>query len=180
MSNVVSTKGMRQCVDGISKERQGSNSPLYDRACNDCGWVGIDIIEPITAGVVLCPACGEPTVRAWLTKPSNVIGDAIDLWSRNGEKHPVHFRSKIEHKRWLKEKGYAVKDEHIGLQGSDKSPHSTKWQGGGKEWLANAEELAKRHGGLGTKEPQDEPFHVTWRTGELTPAQVAEYRAKNR
>lgn len=154
--------------------------PTYDRLCHGCGWVGIDVIEPIDAGVVACPSCEKPTVRAWLTKPANVIGDECDFVSRNGEKHPVRFRSKLEHKRWLKEKGWEIKDEHKGLQGSDKSPHTTKWEGGGKEWLANAEALAQRHGGIGAKEPEDDAFHVTWTTGELTPQQVEEYRAKNR
>lgn len=154
--------------------------PLFDRLCHGCGWQAIDVMEPVNPGVVTCPACGDPTERAWLTKPSNVIGDECDFVSHNGERHPVRFRSKLEHRRWLKEKGYAIKDEHIGLQGSDKSPHSTKWEGGGKEWLANAEALAQRHSGIGSKEPDDEPLHITWRTGELTPAQVEEYRGKNR
>jgi hypothetical protein len=153
---------------------------FFDRLCPSCGWRKIDSMEPTEAPAILCDDCGEPTERAWLTKPSNVIGDEIDMISHNGEKHPVRFRSKIEHRRWLKEKGWTIKDEHKGLQGSDKSPHSTLWQGGGKEWLANAEELARRHGGLGSKEPEDEPMHVTWSTGELTPAQVEEYRAKSR
>lgn len=154
--------------------------PLYDRLCNGCGWVAIDVIEPIHAGTVTCPACGDPTERAWLTKSSNVIGDEMDHVQVNGLKTPRRFRSKQERKRWLKEAGYEEKGEHKGLQGSDKSPHTTRWEGGGKEWLAKAEALAQRHGGIGAKEPEEAPFHVNWTTGELTPQQVEEYRARNR
>ncbi len=141
--------------------------PLYDRQCESCGWQAIDLIEPVNAGVVLCHACGEPTVRAWFAKKAaNVIGDEMDHIQVNGLRHPRRFRSKSEHRRWIAGSGWTVKESHP--------------TAGGKQWLSDAEELAKRQGGIGTKEPEDEPLHVTWSTGELTPTQVEEYRAKNR
>lgn len=141
--------------------------PIFDRACPSCDWQVIDVFEPVHVGVKPCPACGDPTARVWLSqKSSNVIGDEFDHVQRNGLKHPRRFRSKSEHRRWLASSGWTVQETHH--------------EAGGKEWLANAEALAARQGGLGTKEPEDEPFHITWSTGELTKDQVQEYRGKNR
>ena len=140
--------------------------PFYDRICH-CGWTAIDVLEAIET-VHACPDCGMQTERAWLTKPSNVIGDECDFVSHNGEKQPVRFRSKAEHKRWLKERGWRIKDDHVGEQGTDKSRFTSRWAGGGKQWLADAEALAQRHGASVGKDPGDEPVHVTFTTGDLT------------
>lgn len=144
-------------------------SPYYDRICKTCGWVAVDVLEPSCIDPPACPACGAPTERVWLTKSSNVIGDETDFVSHNGEKFPVRFRSKADHRRWLTEKGYRIQD--------DASGHSST---GGKQWLASAEVLATRNGSArGTAEGDDPPLHLTWTGGDLTPAQVAEYRKRN-
>jgi len=107
--------------------------------------------------------------RAWVTKPPNVVGDEIDLVSHNGEKHPMRFRSRADHRRWLKEKGYRIKD--------DASGHSST---GGVQWLKDAEVLATRNGAARGEVVVDDPLHVTFTAGELTPAEVEEYRRRNR
>ena len=156
--------------------------PFYDRQCEACGWSAIDVFEPVEATAPQCPKCGSYMARAWLTKPPNTIGDEVDFIQHNGTKHPIRFRSKIEFRRWLKETGNRVSDSHIGLQGSDKSPYTTRHFAGGKDWLANAEHLAKTHhnGEFAGKEPDEPEFHVNWTSGELTPEQVAHYRERNR
>ena len=155
--------------------------PFYDRLCPSCGWLAVDVLEPVNVPVQTCPACGDPTKRAWLTRSTNVIGDEMDHLQVNGLKEPRRFRSKLEHKRWLKENGYTIMDGHVGEYGSDKSKHSSRWAaGGGAEWLANAEELAKRNGASAGKDPEDKPFNIKWSTGTLTPEQVEEYRGKSR
>jgi len=144
-------------------------SPVFDRICLACGWVAVDQLEPITCPNPPCPDCGAMTARAWLTKPPNVVPDSTDFVSHNGEKHPVRFRSKADHRRWLKEKGLRVKD--------DASHHSST---GGKQWLEDAEVLATRNGAARGERVEDDPLHVTFTAGELTPAQVEEYRRRNR
>ena len=79
-----------------------------------------------------CPTCDRPLrVGEWPFCPhgfgtTSVIGDECDFVSHNGETQPVRFRSKQEHRRWLKQHGYRIKDDHVGQQGSDKSPFSSR------------------------------------------------------
>jgi len=157
--------------------------PNYDRVCEGCGAVVIDVMEPVHAPNPPCEDCGAPMLRAWLTKPPSAIGDETDFVSHNGERHPRRFRSKQEHKRWLKEKGYTIKDEHIGQQGTDKSPHSTPWVAGGKEWLANAEAAAKAHHNGGYRgNPPAEPSsfpNIRWSTGTVSETDLARYRGQS-
>lgn len=154
--------------------------PFYDRRCTGCEWKAVDVLEPITLAIsVVCPVCHEPTERAWLSAPPNVIGDECDFTSNNGEKTPIRFRSKADHKRWLREKGYVVKDSHVGEAGSDKSKFSTRWVGGGKQWMADAEELAKRNGSAsGTTPTPDDHFNIEWSEGIAPADMVARYAGK--
>ena len=102
------------------------NTPLYDRNCA-CGWQAVDVWEAVYTPARACPQCGGDTQRAWLSKPPMVVGDECDFVQRNGLKEPRRFRSKQEHRRWLKANGYVVNDAHVGVPGSDKSPHTTSW-----------------------------------------------------
>lgn len=157
--------------------------PLFDRLCPHCGWQAIDVWEKPQAPAVACPECGGETRRAWLTRAAAVIGDEMDHTQVNGTREPIHFTSKQERKRWLKEQGYRENDAHVGQNGTDKSTLSTKWVTGGKQWLADAETLAQRHGTFKGNQPEPDPsseFHITWRTGELTKEQAAEYGAVKR
>lgn len=85
--------------------------PFFDRKCATCGTEKRDCFEPIVAPIVLCNECGEPTERAWLSKPANVIGDECDFTQVNGAKHPIRFRSRSEHRLWLKKHGYRIMDD---------------------------------------------------------------------
>jgi len=119
--------------------------PIFDRQCPACGTVRLNVLEasdPIP--VRLCDQCGEPMARAWLGKSSTVIGDECDFISRNGEKEPVRFRSRSEHRRWLKAHGYRIKDDHVGAQGSDKNKHTQRWAAMDPQTLANATALVTR------------------------------------
>lgn len=55
------------------------------------------------------------------------IGDEIDEWNENLGHEPIHFTSRIERKRVVKERGAQEFVRHVGTQGSDKSPHTTRW-----------------------------------------------------
>jgi putative FmdB family regulatory protein len=150
--------------------------PNYDRLCPSCGWVAVDVLEPIAAPPVACPDCGAETQRVWLSAPPNVIGDEMDHVQVNGLRHPRRFRSKQEHKRWLKAEGFVIKDEHKPLVGTDKSPHSTRWASGGKQWLADAEALAQRNGTAEGIIPEEEHhWHIRWSEGTLSKEEAAKY-----
>ncbi len=92
--------------------------PLYDRKCADCAWVALDVWERVSMPLVVCPDCGAPTHRAWLTKASAVIGDEIDITQVNGAKDPIRFRSRLERQRWLKANGYREVDKQVGTSKS--------------------------------------------------------------
>jgi hypothetical protein len=154
--------------------------PMYDRRCAFCGWTAIDRLEAIAAWILPCPECGQPTERAWLTKPPAAIGDEMDHVQVNGLNQPRRFRHKSERKRALKEAGWREYDAHCPTPGSDHDPHSVKWGAGGKVWLDKVEAQAREHhnGGFIGNAPADpnSEFHITWSTGTLTPEQVAHYR----
>jgi hypothetical protein len=55
------------------------------------------------------------------------LGDEIDEINENVSHEPVHFRSRAEKKRYLKEHGLIEFVRHVGEQGSDKSKHTSRW-----------------------------------------------------
>jgi hypothetical protein len=80
----------------------------------------------------------------------------------------VRFRSKADHRLWLKAKGYTINDD------------ASQREAGGKQWMENAEILATRHGAAKGSVVKDDPLHYTFYSGELTTAQAAEYARRNR
>lgn len=135
--------------------------PFYDRACPDCTWTAIDRFERIEPGIVLCPDCGSPTERAWLTKPSNVVGDEMEHTQVNGLAQPRRFTSKIEHRRWLKANIYRIADDHVPLQGSDRSPHSSRWAAISQETLDGAKAMLERSSGAGSRDASKAEIGIT-------------------
>lgn len=67
-----------------------------------------------------CETCGQPLqIADWPFCPhgrghSNIVPDECDFVSRNGEAQPVRFRSRQEHRRWLKQHGYRIYDTGTG------------------------------------------------------------------
>lgn len=155
--------------------------PLYDRLCG-CGWQAIDCWESVNVTDVLCPLCGSKTDRAWLTKASAVIGDECDFVSHNGESQPIRFRSRAEHRRWLKEKGYRIKDEHKGEPGSDKSKHTSNWAAAYDPYTAENVRILIERAFHQTADPAEEPIQMNIRTytGEMTAAEAKKYAEANR
>lgn len=150
--------------------------PLYDRCCRNCGWEAIDVHEPINLAAPPCPVCGEKTERAWLTKPSAVMGDEMDVTIKNGTKEPIRFRSREAFKRWKQEHGYEDRVRHVPLQGSDTSPHTTNWAAQYDPYTAeNVRILIERAFQQSNHEPQMEPLHVNVTSGELSKEEVRKY-----
>jgi hypothetical protein len=55
-----------------------------------------------------------------------VIGDEIDEWNENVGDTPVHFTSRIEKRRYLKEKGLEEFVRHM-PRPDGKKPSTTRW-----------------------------------------------------
>lgn len=56
-----------------------------------------------------------------------MIDDTIDEWNENVAHEPVHYTSRLERARDLKARGLVEFVRHVGTQGSDKSPHTSRW-----------------------------------------------------
>lgn len=102
--------------------------PLFDRRCGACGWTKADNLERYDARDLACPTCGGATVREW-TRPPAMIPDTFTepLVDKVMDKGTLVFASRSEHRRAMRERGLINRDAHVGMPGSDKSPHSTRW-----------------------------------------------------
>lgn len=85
-------------------------------ACNVCGL-------PLAIGERGCIYTIRPHGKPMLA----VIDDSIDEWNENLGHDPVHFTSRGEKRRYLKEHGVIEFVRHVGTPGSDKSPHTSRW-----------------------------------------------------
>ena len=100
--------------------------PLLDQVCLECGLVeeyrySPDELRP-------CSACSGEVDRLWI-KFGTVIADDIPggKWIENLGDKPQLVYSHTERKRLMKEAGLQEAVQHVGVQGSDKSPHTTRW-----------------------------------------------------
>ena len=103
--------------------------PIYDRACRTCGWTRADCYEPAQHEEP-CPHCGTATVREWTASRIAVHGDDKyigGLTLENLGHRPVTVYSRAEYKRELAARGLQESVRHVGLQGSDKNPNTTRW-----------------------------------------------------
>lgn len=128
--------------------------PFYDRICPSCRAEQRDCFEPVVSPAVLCADCGEPTERAWLAKPANILRDEIDFIQHNGTKHPIRFRSRIERNRWLKANNY----REVG-DGTSKGSKSGDCMD--PQTLANAAALVSRDNRAGWRDPDKAPIGIT-------------------
>ena len=112
---------------------EGSCTPFYDRKCTSCERVTLDVMEPVKAPYVSC-VCGGATDRVWLPgAKTGVIADSIPggIMMKHGicneDGTPKRYDSWSEVRRAAKEKNLVNRVRHIGLPGTDKSPHTTRW-----------------------------------------------------
>lgn len=137
--------------------------PLYDRTCTTCDWRAIDVWETVASSDPTCPDCGAVTERAWLSKPSNVIGDEIDVWQENGPPTPIHFRSRLERKRWMKERGF----QEVAKNAGPDDKHCPRWVVMDAKTLENATILVTRQSTYQGKTPEGPPkMRITYVRGE--------------
>lgn len=110
--------------------------PMYDRRCDVCEHIEKDVLERISAPDYPCDQdlCDGVMLRTWLPGAANgVVDDSIPggLEIKNALCHPDgsprRFDSKSDIAREAKRLGWTNAVEHIGLKGSDKSPHTVKW-----------------------------------------------------
>lgn len=100
-------------------------TPKYDFICEQ-GHEQADVIVPYGTRPP-CPDCGGPVEILWRKSFPAVHGDEIDYVDENIASTPVHFTSKAERRRMMKEKGLREMVRHVEYDHGDKSPHTTRW-----------------------------------------------------
>jgi hypothetical protein len=106
--------------------------PKYDQQCCDqgaCVWHGEIIAAPFENPS--CPRCGGETQR-WYPIGSQQHGISSDeiiggRWVENIAAEPIWIESRSHLRRELKARGLEEKVRHVGVDHSDKSPHTTRW-----------------------------------------------------
>ncbi len=107
--------------------------PAYGRRCLDekCGWSREWALERVDARELPCPTCAGPTERVWMGAMT-MIPDTFStpLVDDVMAKHTQVFESRSDHRRAMEIYGVNNDVQHVGLPGSDKSPHTVSWMSG--------------------------------------------------
>lgn len=103
--------------------------PRFDQRCLTCGWTGEVVTQPFEHPP--CPECHGATERYYPIggTTNGVIGDEFigGKWIENLGHQPVFIESRSQLKREMEARGLQPMVRHRPLQGSDKSPHTTRW-----------------------------------------------------
>jgi hypothetical protein len=98
--------------------------PMFDLVCDVCGYE----MKDAYVSSAKPQHCGQTMASLWTGFPA-VIDDTIPGGEtiENLAPTPPTFYSRSEKRLYLKQHGIREKVRHVGLQGSDKSPHTTRW-----------------------------------------------------
>lgn len=106
--------------------RYSDMCPMFDYQCPSCGFTGESFVHKADTPVEC--SCGTPMTR--LLTACNIIQDTVPggFIIENLDKVPRRFESKSQYRDELAARGLRLTDRHVGSQGSDKNPHTTKWE----------------------------------------------------
>lgn len=98
----------------------------YDETCRTCGWV--DEIWAMPGDHPPCPNCGSTQTERIFLGGYAVWGDEIPggRWVNNLGPAPVYVESKSQLKHEMAMRGLTECVRHVGVPGSDRSPHTTR------------------------------------------------------
>lgn len=135
--------------------------PYYDFRCSN-GHT-FESLEPVGTGRIPCVDCSAPADKVWLS--AHVRGDECDFVQENGLPHPVRIRSWSEYRRLMKQHGCEQAVRHVGVPGSDKSPHTTNWAAISPQTLIDAKAMLERSAGVRSG-PIEEELDTAVESGE--------------
>jgi hypothetical protein len=98
---------------------------MYDVQCanghesEQFAW-GTDRLRPCACGALV-----ERVFRSAVAIATDDIPGGLTI--ENLSHQPITFYSHSERRRYMKEHGIREHVRHVGEQGSDKSPHTTRW-----------------------------------------------------
>lgn len=128
--------------------------PMYDFLCPN--GHEFDAYRPVGTQSASCPDCSCDSPKVWISHPPSVIGDECDIIQENGFRHPQRFTSMSERRRALKEAGMSEMVRHVGVPGTDKSPHTSSWSAIGPGTLESAKAMLERVGSTRRDPTEDE------------------------
>ena len=126
--------------------------PMYDFRCSN-GHI-FESLETVGTQRIPCTECPAPADKVWLSA-THVHGDECDFVQENGLPHPVRIRSWSEYRRLMKQHGCEPAVRHIGVPGSDKSPHTTSWSSIAPQTLVDAKAMLERHARVSANDVED-------------------------
>lgn len=148
--------------------------PLYDFRCTVCNKEFIDVFRKIDDRNN-APTCCGPVERFFQERERAVISDDIPggVWLENYGRHPIKVWSHTQRRRLLTHNpdGSVRRDKHgneiklveqvrhVGVPGTDISPHTTRWDAVDAYTLENARILVSRPAAKGTNDSDiEEPY----------------------
>ena len=69
------------------------------------------------------PFCPHGPMRSFAVRPDSIPGGQL---IENLDRHPTRYYSRTEIKDAMRAKGVEYRIKHVGLPGSDKSPHTVR------------------------------------------------------
>lgn len=139
--------------------------PMYDFRCEN-GHT-FDAFVPVGTIDHPCRCCSLVAGQVWVSNPPAVIGDACDFVQENGFATPQRFTSKAERRRALKEAGMEEMVRHVGVPGTDKSPHTAMWSAISQDTLDGAARMLERVGKGNVDPPTEEEIDAAVERGEV-------------
>ena len=101
---------------------------MYDFRCAVCCHVFEAFAWLKDRDKIMCPICFNACETIWIAGSSpTIIGDEIDQVIENLSPQPKRYRSRTELKRDMDAAGVEQRVRHVGTQGGDRSPHTTRW-----------------------------------------------------
>ena len=103
--------------------------PVYDFACTACGLAEERIVSMASRDAQTCTRCHAPLTRCFIGRAPTMIPDSIPggVVVENLTPQPKRFYSRTEINDEMRVHGVRAHVRHVGVQGSDKNPHTTRW-----------------------------------------------------
>lgn len=139
--------------------------PMYDFRCSN-GHT-FESLVPVGTQRICCVECPAPADKVWLSSlPTRVRGDECDFVQENGLPHPVRIRSWSQYRRLMKQHGCEPAVRHVGVPGTDKSPHTTSWAAISPQTLADAKSMLERNAKVKSAEAAEDELDAAVESGE--------------
>lgn len=140
--------------------------PTFDFRCTICGKIWEQFLYKYNQ---LPNCCNQKAEKIWVQHSPAVIQDSIigGQWIENLGHVPIRVDSKKQLQQEYKNRGLINYVKHVGVPGTDKSPHTSNWASIGKDTLEQTKQLLEAHAERNrpsTTKQKDPSVQITIRT----------------